>query len=147
MINGQVIKTKQKSKGHAKEDKNLKHKEIVEKTKQRPLQLLLTTSQNHLAATHQKSCETHVDILKGHESVSQFLPNVLTSTSPHPSHTHHPPSKDKLPLLNNMQAVAMVAVDTEQERFKVHNFGESTPKSKKHSTQVKSRSKSMQPQK
>lgn len=37
----------------------------------------------------------------------------------HITHNHH---SDKLPLLSNMQAVAMVTVDTDQEKLKVQQF-------------------------
>ena len=132
-VKGQETSTRRGSKGRIKDEKKLKQSG-KKGDKKRPLKLPLSHDQQDKSLL--------------------FLPNVLSKQissphSPRPSHTSHPPPSDnKLPLLNNMQAVAMVAVDTEQERFRVQNFGEGSPnKTRKRAVQPKAigRSKSMQP--
>ncbi len=144
-LKGQETATRRGNKGRIKNEK--KSKQNGKKgDRKRPLKLPFSLDQ--LAEANDRP------MTKGQDRSSQFLPNVLSkqTSSPHvsrPSHMSHPlPSDNKLPLLNNMQAVAMVAVDTEQERFRVQNFGEGSPnKTRKRASQPKAigRSKSMQP--
>ena len=141
------------SKGRGKEDRKSKQREGGKKS--RPLQLPISVSQQQLSSM---SHDRMVGVAKGRHKNSQCLPIVLSNqigaVSPHsprshtitaPRHTH---DENRLPILNNMQAVAMVAVDTEQERLKVHNFRESSPKKPRPLLTKKAgmnRSKSMQP--
>ncbi len=113
------------------------------KNKPRPLQLYISASNNEVTRSHDRLAKNKIlpDVVK-------TPPHSPRLHSSHPQlHTsHHHTHAHKLPLLNNMQAVAMVAVDTEQDKLKVHNFGEGGVKSKrpirKHPM---GRSKSMQP--
>ncbi len=105
-------------KGKTKEEKKLKPSSIKKGSRSRPQELPLSHSRNN------KSHDRHMT--KG----SNFLPAVMSSPQTTPPHSPHPPhisTDNKLPTLNNMQPVAMVAVDTDQDKLKVQNFGESAP--------------------
>lgn len=52
-------------------------------------------------------------------------PTATPSKQAHFASSMH--NQDKLPMLTNMHAIAMVTVDTEQEKFKVHKFKDDTP--------------------
>lgn len=127
--------TSSKRKGKIKEEKKLKQSSVKKGAKARPLELPLSKSHDKKSHDRQPT--------KG----SAFLPTVTKQAtppdSPRPHHrtrstaTHpHTSADNKLPLLNNMQVVAMVAVDTDQDRLKVQNYSENAPRPK-HATPIK----------
>ncbi len=126
--------------GKTKEEKKSKQPNRKKASKARPLELPLSRPRDH-----NKSHDRQVT--KG----GSFLPTVMSSspqaTPPHSPRPLHR-STNKLPILNNMQAVAMVAVDTDQDRLRVHNFGDNaTPRkpNKIRPAQRLGRSRSMLP--